>query len=123
VPGWQRFPSYSLITENAARLRRPAPGPRHTRHAEHGTRFCIRPGRPAPQIPGRPEKAITIRSARGHSFRVCELAVRQLASGRFPLAELATHRFGLSQADRAIRAVGGEAGKDVMHAPLLPWED
>ncbi len=69
------------------------------------------------------EKAITIKSARGHSFRACELAVRQLASGRFPLQELATHRFGLGHPDQAIRAVGGEAGEDVVHVSLLPWED
>ncbi len=52
-----------------------------------------------------------------------ELAVRQLASGRYPLRELATHRFGLSQVDRAIRAVGGEAGEDVVHVSLMPWEE
>jgi threonine dehydrogenase-like Zn-dependent dehydrogenase len=69
------------------------------------------------------EKSITIKSARGHSFRACELAVKQLASGRFPLQELATHRFGLSDVDRAIRAVGGEVGEDVVHVSLLPWED
>ncbi len=69
------------------------------------------------------EKAITIKSARGHSFRACELAVRQLASGRFPLELLATHSFGLSQVDRAIRAVGGEVEQDVVHVSLLPWED
>jgi threonine dehydrogenase-like Zn-dependent dehydrogenase len=49
--------------------------------------------------------------------------VKQLASGRFPLQELATHRFGLSDVDRAIRAVGGEVGEDVVHVSLLPWED
>ena len=69
------------------------------------------------------EKSITIKSARGHSFRACELAVKQLASGRFPLPELATHRFGLRDVDRAIRAVGGEVGEDVVHVSLLPWED
>ena len=31
------------------------------------------------------EKAITIKSARGHSYRACELALDQLASRRFPL--------------------------------------
>ena len=69
------------------------------------------------------EKAITVKSARGHSFRACELAVKQLASGRFPLHELATHRSGLGDVDRAIRAVGGEVGEDVVHVSLLPWED
>jgi threonine dehydrogenase-like Zn-dependent dehydrogenase len=69
------------------------------------------------------EKAITIKSARGHSFRACELALRQLASRRFPLDLLTTHTFGLSQVDRAIRAVGGEVEEDVVHVSLLPWED
>jgi threonine dehydrogenase-like Zn-dependent dehydrogenase len=69
------------------------------------------------------EKAITIKSARGHSFRACELALRQLASGRFPLDLLTTHTFGLSQVDRAIRAVGGEVEEDVVHVSLLPWEE
>jgi threonine dehydrogenase-like Zn-dependent dehydrogenase len=67
------------------------------------------------------EKAITIRSARGHSYRSCELAVAQLASGRFPLERLATHSFGLSEVDRAIRAVGGEESDGVVHVSLLPW--
>lgn len=67
------------------------------------------------------EKAITIRSARGHGYRACELAVAQLASGRFPLERLATHSFGLDQTDLAIRAVGGELEEDVVHVSLLPW--
>jgi threonine dehydrogenase-like Zn-dependent dehydrogenase len=67
------------------------------------------------------EKAITIKSARGHSYRSCELAVAQLASGRFPLERLATHSFGLSEVDRAIRAVGGEETDGVVHVSLLPW--
>jgi threonine dehydrogenase-like Zn-dependent dehydrogenase len=66
------------------------------------------------------EKAITIKSARGHSYRSCELAVAQLASGRFPLERLATHSFGLSEVDRAIRAVGGEETDGVVHVSLLP---
>jgi threonine dehydrogenase-like Zn-dependent dehydrogenase len=67
------------------------------------------------------EKAVTIRSARGHSHRACELALALLASGRFPLERLTTHTFGLSEVDRAIRAVGGEVGEDVVHVSLLPW--
>jgi threonine dehydrogenase-like Zn-dependent dehydrogenase len=79
------------------------------------------------EFPGFPvrkltEKAITIKSARGHSFRACELAVRQLASRRFPLELLVTHSFGLAEADRAIRAVSGEAGPGVIHVSLLPWQ-
>jgi threonine dehydrogenase-like Zn-dependent dehydrogenase len=67
------------------------------------------------------EKAITIKSARGHSYRSCELALAQLASRRFPLERLATHTFGLDEVDRAIRYVGGEGDEGVIHVSLLPW--
>jgi threonine dehydrogenase-like Zn-dependent dehydrogenase len=68
------------------------------------------------------EKAITIKSARGHSYRAVELAIEQLASRRFPLERLTTHEFGLAEADRAIRAVGGEVEEGVIHVSLLPWK-
>src|SRR6185312_10086398 len=68
------------------------------------------------------EKAITIKSARGHSYRACELALEQLSSGRFPLERLSTHRFGLDQVDHAIRALAGDtADKNVIHISLMPW--
>ncbi|MET0704172.1 MAG: alcohol dehydrogenase catalytic domain-containing protein [Mycobacterium sp.] len=68
------------------------------------------------------EKAITIKSARGHSYRACELALQQLASGRFPLERLSTHRFALDQVDRAIRALAGDTeDTDVIHISLMPW--
>jgi threonine dehydrogenase-like Zn-dependent dehydrogenase len=67
------------------------------------------------------EKAITIKSARGHSYRACELALEQLASGRFPLEKLTTHRFPLEQVDHAIRVLGGENDEDVIHVSLMPW--
>jgi threonine dehydrogenase-like Zn-dependent dehydrogenase len=68
------------------------------------------------------EKAITIKSARGHSYRACELALAQLAANRFPLERLTTHTFGLADVDRAIRAVGGELEQDVVHVSLLPGQ-
>ncbi|MFA3876346.1 zinc-binding dehydrogenase [Streptomyces sp. MMCC 100] len=67
------------------------------------------------------EKSIALRSARGHSYRSCELALEQLASGRFPLEKLATHSYPLAETDRAIRTVGGESGEDAVHVSLLPW--
>jgi threonine dehydrogenase-like Zn-dependent dehydrogenase len=67
------------------------------------------------------EKSISIKSARGHSYRSCELALEQLASGRFPLEKLSTHTFTLADTDRAIRTVGGESGEDAVHVSLLPW--
>ena len=53
-------------------------------------------------------KWITMKSARGHSYRACELALQQLASKRFPLEKVTTHRFGLKDVDLAIRSVGGK---------------
>jgi threonine dehydrogenase-like Zn-dependent dehydrogenase len=68
-------------------------------------------------------KYITLRSARGHSYRACELALEQLASKRFPLELVTTHKFGLKDVDLAIRSVGNKDGavKDVIHASLMPW--
>lgn len=69
------------------------------------------------------EKAAALRSARGHSYLACELALKQLASGRAPLERLATHSFGLEEVDLAIRTVGGETDVDPIHVTLLPWGD
>ncbi len=69
-------------------------------------------------------KWITMKSARGHSYRACELALQQIASKRFPLELITTHRFGLNDVDLAIRSVGNQAGgvAGVIHASLMPWE-
>jgi threonine dehydrogenase-like Zn-dependent dehydrogenase len=66
-------------------------------------------------------KFITLKSARGHSYRSCELALEQLASKRFNLDQITTHRFGLDEVDLAIRSVGNAGVKDVIHASLMPW--
>jgi len=60
-------------------------------------------------------------SARGHSYKACELALEQLASKRFPLDKITTHRFGLNHVAMAIRSVAGEGVPDVIHASLMPW--
>ena len=67
-------------------------------------------------------KYITIKSARGHSFRSCELALQQLASKRYPLELVTTHTFGLKDAEYAIKSVANEGAKDVIHVSLLPWQ-
>jgi threonine dehydrogenase-like Zn-dependent dehydrogenase len=67
-------------------------------------------------------KFITIKSARGHSYMACELALEQLASKRFPLEKVATHTFGLNDVDLAIRSVGGHGLPGVIHASLMPWK-
>jgi threonine dehydrogenase-like Zn-dependent dehydrogenase len=69
-------------------------------------------------------KFITMKSARGHSYKACELALQQIASKRFPLEKITTHKFGLKDVDLAIRSVGNKPGgvPDVIHASLMPWE-
>src|SRR6185436_4428535 len=67
-------------------------------------------------------KFITIKSARGHSYKACELALEQLASKRFPLEKVTTHTFGLKDVDLAIKSVGGHGVPDVIHASLMPWK-
>ena len=66
-------------------------------------------------------KWITLKSARGHSYRACELALAPLASRRFPLEKVTTHRFGLNEVDLAIRSVGNAGVPNVIHASLMPW--
>src|SRR6201988_3874508 len=67
-------------------------------------------------------KLLTMKSTPGHSFKACELALEQIASKRFPLEKITTHRFGLKDVDLAIRSVGGNGVPDVIHASLMPWE-
>jgi threonine dehydrogenase-like Zn-dependent dehydrogenase len=67
-------------------------------------------------------KFITIKSARGHSYKACELALEQLASHRFPLEKITTHTFGLKDVDLAIKSVGGQGVPNVIHASLMPWK-
>ena len=68
-------------------------------------------------------KYITMHSARGHSYLACELALQQLASKRFPLELVTTHKFGLNEVDKAIKSVGAKPGgvPNVIHASLMPW--
>jgi len=66
-------------------------------------------------------KGMTLKSARGHSYRSVEMALQLLASKRFPLDMITTHRFGLSEVDYAIKSVGGQGAHGAIHVSVMPW--
>jgi threonine dehydrogenase-like Zn-dependent dehydrogenase len=67
-------------------------------------------------------KGMTLKSARGHSYRAVELALHQLASHRFPLELMMTHTFGLAEVDYAIQSVGGHGAAGAIHVAVRPWK-
>ena len=67
-------------------------------------------------------KGMTLKSARGHSYRAVESGLQLLASGRFPLDLITTHRFGLSDVDLAIKSVGGQGAPGAIHVSVMPWQ-
>ena len=64
---------------------------------------------------------LTVKGMRGHSWQAVELGLQIIASGRYPLEEMATHVFGLADTDLALRTVGGEGEADAIHCAIDPW--
>jgi alcohol dehydrogenase len=55
-------------------------------------------------------REIRILGVYSQDSRAVRAAIKMAKSGRYPLAEMITHRFPLSQAQKAIQLVAGEAG-------------
>jgi threonine dehydrogenase-like Zn-dependent dehydrogenase len=67
-------------------------------------------------------KGMTLKSARGHSYRAVDLALHTLASRRFPLEMMTTHSFSLAEVDYAIKSVGGQGAPGAIHVSVMPWK-
>jgi threonine dehydrogenase-like Zn-dependent dehydrogenase len=67
-------------------------------------------------------KGMTLKSARGHSYRAVEFALSAIASKRFPLELMTTHRFSLMEVDYAIKSVGGDGAPGAIHVSVMPWK-
>lgn len=67
------------------------------------------------------QKYASLVSARGHSYKACELALRLLASHKYPVEQALTHIFGLDQVDWALKSVGNKGAADVIHVSVNPW--
>ncbi len=65
-------------------------------------------------------KELTIRGVRGHDFRSVLPAIELIASGRYPLAKLCTHRYGLEDVDFALRTAAGETEEKPIHISIVP---
>jgi threonine dehydrogenase-like Zn-dependent dehydrogenase len=67
-------------------------------------------------------KYVTLRMCRGHSYTSVHTAVEWIISGKYPLAELMTHHYGINQVDTACLVSGGEGeGRNAVSVVVNPW--
>ncbi len=65
-------------------------------------------------------KELTVKGVRGHDRSSVEAAIGVIASGRYPLERLCTHRFPLERVDEALRVVGERTDPSAIHVSVLP---
>ena len=66
-------------------------------------------------------KALTVVGAFSVDSRAYAEAIRLIEAGRFPLARMHTHTFGLEDVPRAIETLAGEVpGQDAVHVAIVP---
>jgi threonine dehydrogenase-like Zn-dependent dehydrogenase len=80
---------------------------------------CMDTGVPVREIK---KKFLTVRSGRGRTHQAVERALQIIASRKYPLEEMCTHTFGLSDVDLAIKATGGRAVEGAIHVIVDPWK-
>jgi threonine dehydrogenase-like Zn-dependent dehydrogenase len=67
------------------------------------------------------KRYLTVRAPRGHSYAAIELALRYVASGRWPLDEVCSHDFPLAETHTAIAATAGREVQGAIHVTVDPW--
>jgi threonine dehydrogenase-like Zn-dependent dehydrogenase len=65
-------------------------------------------------------RKLVIKQANGHSYQSIERAIEFIASGKYPMDEISTHTFPLSQAMEAIDAVAGRGAPGAIHVSIMP---
>lgn len=68
------------------------------------------------------KRYLTVRAPRGRSYAAVELALRYVASGRWPIDEVCSHDFGLDEVDKAIKATAGRGVDGAVHVTVDPWK-
>jgi len=68
------------------------------------------------------KKYLTVRAPRGRSYAAVELALRYVASGKWPIDEVCSHDFGLDEVDTAIKATAGRGIEGAVHVTVDPWK-
>lgn len=66
-------------------------------------------------------KYLTFKGVRGHGYGAVELALRIIASGKYPLGEMCTHQYALGEVDQALKTLGGEGAPWAVHVTVAPW--
>jgi threonine dehydrogenase-like Zn-dependent dehydrogenase len=67
-------------------------------------------------------KSLTVRAPRGRTWRAVDLALKTMASQRWPLEDMCTHRFSLAETHLAILATAGREIADAVHVVVEPWK-
>lgn len=67
-------------------------------------------------------KYLTLKGVRGHSYASVELALQFIASRKYPLREMCTHKYSLREVDQALKTTGGVGAPDAIHVTVLPWQ-
>lgn len=68
------------------------------------------------------KRYLTVRAPRGRSYNAVELALRNIAAGKFPVEEVCSHRFGLEEVHQAILATAGQEIEGAIHVTVDPWQ-